>query len=567
MAGDFRNQDWSCRMNSFRAGPKGQSDSCAIIIFKSVFLSEMKLDFESNYNSTAVRLIQKSDFTPELVDLNYWKSESFPDWYKQLKTMNVNKTSTYNAEQIIEYFDLDEKISSNEDENVEFEEEKVGSEQQTADFDKDSQSVDNESVDNESVDNESVDNDDSQSFVFGDPNILNRRKRGFKFSNWEITDAAIASMVVLSSLGLESVGGKYDEQLESKILGKGSVIEINDPLQRQATDKLCSLHDEKEYEAEEVKLVGEAQAVVELITKITDQCQSNMFPIALGQDNLTKFCRIFYPKATCLYTDEIAKSLGCMTLAHKWTKNEVQMLIRIHLPLLNDEGYFGADNVYQIPLPKQFEAKYYKIDTMPIYSMGGYLKSQLDIPNDLIMSVYEDGGSRLFTGCQQSEESERLYNCQSADNIPIGISDCVISQYNNETSSCPCKLYFKFMNLKMYLDKYSITIKPDCQLKKSFPAIFYSSNVNAINGEHHKVVERRYQTRKNIMYFNLIFLFRNPALFYKKSVDENLQLPAGNLHIVNDVHAKHRTVLFDCLNLEHGLTTRSEKMYKKVKIM
>ena len=119
----------------------------------------------------------------------------------------------------------------------------------------------------------------------------------------------------------------------------------------------------------------------------------------------------------------------------------------IRFPIFNNQIFERKLDKWFISTPKQDRPTYYHVSSLPVYSLGGFLRKKIEVPENLMMAVLNDQGSRLFTGCRKAEDSERLWICQDQDDIPISISQCVISTFNEDTTNCDGNLNFGYLSI------------------------------------------------------------------------------------------------------------------------
>ena len=388
MSGDFESWNGLDRTKYIRFGEKGGTkwDSCRLIIFQSIKFSDVKIIMASKHNEEFNMNLHSNDFPANLFDYNYYhrrkNSNPYPHWFFDLEKMKTSNT-TMTEEEITNF----------------------------------------------------LNNDSNEEDVF-EADVLHRGNREFKFGNeWTVSDKQIAAMLLLNSFDIDEYvdrNGVKNADIETKrdqAIKKGAIIEI-DPLTNQNIDKVCKIHKEHVdgYARYEEELESQADAVVEMISDLNSQCDEDNFPRSLGYNNYNKICVLLYTAEQCLYFKEIQKMFGCRKLYIRWTTEDVQLLFGIRLPDPLSEKY-----------PVVANTEFYRVISLPVYKFFGLVKTQIKIPDTLIMAVETDGGSRLFTGCRVSTETETLWHCKTANNIPITSSDCIVSIFNEEQTRCQGK--------------------------------------------------------------------------------------------------------------------------------
>ena len=253
---------------------------------------------------------------------------------------------------------------------------------------------------------------------------------------WTISDDRIAKMVVMTSLAMAYFDGD-NEDLRKQAKDSGMMMEFRNPVSDRYLDDICKYHENNKdgYGRYEESLGENANPIDKLIHEVNQECQNGRFPTVLGRTNLRKFCRLFLPKESCNYNKEIAANFECRTIGNQWSKDSIELFMYVDLPYEDYEFAVEGD------------PKYYYLKSMPIYSLNGYLKSQIPLPNDLILEVMADGGSRVFNGCERSVGSQTLWLCPTKHNIPGEFTKCLINSYNKIPGTCPGKISNCFINL------------------------------------------------------------------------------------------------------------------------
>ena len=165
---------------------------------------------------------------------------------------------------------------------------------------------------------------------------------------------------------------------------------------------------------------------------MSQDCNENNFPLALGEENLINYCKIWAPEAQCAFYHEVRKQLGCQKLAVNWSRDAVQIVLLIKLPF--HDGRFEY----------QGNPKFFHVKSMANYHLWGYIRSKISIPNDLILEIQDNGLARTFTGCFRSESTSNVWRCQTNKNTHSEYSSCVIQIYNGKPGNCPGIIYIFF---------------------------------------------------------------------------------------------------------------------------
>lgn len=389
MSGDFKNWNGLDKVKYVRFGEKEANkywNACRLVIFQSMKFSDVKIIMASKHDGEFNMKLHSNDFPANLFDYNYIHrtktSLPYPDWFFDLEKMKTSNT-TFTEEEITNF----------------------------------------------------LNNDSNEEDVF-EADVLDRGNREFKFNGWSLSDQQIAAMLLLNSFNIDQYvdknGVKDRAGVESKrkqVMYKGAIIEMN-PLSNQNIDKVCQIHKEHDdgYGRYEEELESQADAVVEMISDLNSQCDEDNFPRSLGYDYYNKICKLLYTVEQCLYFKEIQRGFGCRKFTIRWTTEDVQLFFAIRLPDTFSDKYPVVSNT-----------EFYHVSSLPVYHFFGLVKTQIKVPDSLIMAVETDGGSRLFTGCRASTETETFWHCKSDNNIPITSADCIISIFNEEQTRCKGK--------------------------------------------------------------------------------------------------------------------------------
>ena len=448
-------KSWNCheKLRAVQLGKLGQFKSCRLLVFPPIsFSKNPTLEVENQFKyKLSAKPIKMSEFTVDIVkNLDHLTSTNrqvFPDWYFPMNDSSRNVT--LDEEQILQKLNFGvtafdgakiTEVTLNDDQiRQQFD---LGS---TTTPSTTTQSTTTQSTTTRSTTSfDEKTNLDKEIMAFDETQQveLDRNKRRiYSINDREVTENQIAKFVILTSLALSKFGDNQVPTLSENAMNYGSSI-VMDSLERESVAETCSLLKDGEVPSYEAKLVSQADAVIDLIYTINSQCSQNKFPEAVGIQNQQKFCQLVYPESTCIYHSQISRSFGCELLNNKWNEKEVQILMTIPVPLLDDH-YKRPDNRFWFAKPNTFKPSYYHVQSMPTYFGMGYVKAETDLPRDLILTKMEDGGSRLFTGCKRNQDSESLWICNTQSNNPISVSNCVISHFNGEKASCPGKLKIK----------------------------------------------------------------------------------------------------------------------------
>ena len=278
----------------------------------------------------------------------------------------------------------------------------------------------NEDLDQNSATNglHSIDQTENQ-------DVLSRqtRKSGYATisAKYNFDEAQMAQMFLLTAASLS-----FDfRSVRTKAAHNGVVADIV-PLDEHWADNICDVHknDRDGYARYESKLIQGASKIVDFVHEVNADCNEDNFPSDLGHDNLVKFCKIFAPASQCQYYHEIRRQLGCRKLAVNWSRDVVQIVLTIKLPY-HDGQYENEGN-----------PKYYHVKAMSNYHFWGYLRSKIQIPDDLILENRDNGMARVFTGCFRGESTSNIWKCQSSKNTHSEYSNCIINIFNGLNGNC-----------------------------------------------------------------------------------------------------------------------------------
>ena len=263
-------------------------------------------------------------------------------------------------------------------------------------------------------------------------NIVQRNLRGFNpygGTTWKITDAEIAQMLLLSSISISQFeDSNKKQQMIDQVRDYGLVIDKT-LVSEEHVNQLCQEHASHQdgFGRFESNLVLDSLPIDSLIHEINQECAEDKYPKALGQRNLQKLCMLFFADAECAYLQAIESSFGCTPMETKLEDQYFGVYLRLKIPWENINS----------KSPSEGNPKYFLVESLPTYNFFGILKSRISIPVGLILSVKDDGATKLFSQCIKSYKSMQLYVCQTEYNIPIGLNDCIISTFYGIQTSCP----------------------------------------------------------------------------------------------------------------------------------
>ena len=406
--GDFNGWNGLDHVISKKIGAKEYTkvhESCRLILLPKVSFTDVELTIGTRWvNDFEIKLYNRQDFQWKLLPQPSSKSMSefnFPEWY--VSGVEENKDdSLFTEEEILQLFGMN-----------------PGSPDLNTLSDKDTE--------NSNSISEDEDKPDQQASTHGEE--LRRSSRNNQVplhTHRNVFDTTLEGMVVLTSLAMAYF--QSDNVVERKMAyDKGVVIDKPDIVAKSDVDKVCRIHEDhaEGYARYEALLVEDALPVLRYVDKIIEECRRDGWPTSLGVINLTKICRLFLPIETCNYPDEVSKSLRCIPLGNRWTEDNIEVRMRLRLPYENYEFQYKG------------EPKYFHVASMPIYKFHGFMKTQIPIPDNLVMEELADGGCKIFNRCQQSRKSQSLWECQTENNIPGELSQCIISTFHGKSSGCP----------------------------------------------------------------------------------------------------------------------------------
>ena len=401
---------------------------CRIIAFPSTTLkSNIVITVpKGQKESVTARLFSVSEFPSQLVDLKKILSEShLPNW---LINFAKNNDSLVWSDAEIQTF-INNKMLYPEVHQI------VNETQQN--MDKDLIEIDDENVheadgpsDNSKYQLRNLTSSKTES------NTLNRSVRGFEpygDGYMRLSDSTISKMLILSAISLNQFDDvKKRQTMMEQAINYGVIVDET-VITNDSINKLCQIHADHAdgYARFESELTLQALPIDSLIHQLNSECGDEKFPISLGETNFRKFCRLMFTKEECQYLRASQMNVICRPIENQINDEYFGFYFDLDIPSENEDT--------DIPSPMDSNQKpiFFQVQSLPTYNVYGWVKSQIPVPDGLILSVMEDGATKLFADCTQNEKSLALFDCQTEQNIPIGYDDCIIKTFYGISTTCP----------------------------------------------------------------------------------------------------------------------------------